>query len=161
MSQIEILDGVRIYFLNELDRNKLQEKYDNKCNKNKSLLEYRIKELDNLLKNKEKALKLSNSKLQGYILNDANDNIIEAISNVISDIKEEISSISKELEKKQDELNSIQLEDNAHMELIDKILEIKDIYIGANNIKKKAILNVLVNKVVVRDIEDFDIFLNI
>lgn len=147
--------------LNELDRNKLQEKYDNKCNKNKSLLEYRIKELENSLKNKEKALKLSNSKLQGYILNDANDNIIEAISNVISDIKEEISSISKELEKKQDELNSIQLEDNAHIELIDKILEIKDIYIGANNIKKKAILNVLVNKVVVRDIEDFDIFLNI
>ena len=71
------------------------------------------------------------------------------------------ASLQKELEKKQDELNSIQLEDNAHMELIDKILEIKDIYIGANNIKKKAILNVLVNKVVVRDIEDFDIYLNI
>ena len=153
-------DGI-MEILNDLDRNKLKERYDNKCTKNKSILNYRIKELNNLSKSKEKALKLANTKLEGYIMNNANDNVIEAVSNMIAEVKEELNNINEELEKKQNELDNIKLEDKAHKELINKILEIKDIYAGANNIKKKAILNVLVKKVVVRDINDFDIYLNI
>ena len=155
------IDDEIMEILNDLDRNKLKERYDNKCTKNKSILNYRIKELNNLSKSKEKALKLANTKLEGYIMNNANDNVIEAVSNMIAEVKEELNNINEELEKKQNELDNIKLEDKAHKELINKILEIKDIYAGANNIKKKAILNVLVKKVVVRDINDFDIYLNI
>ena len=59
------------------------------------------------------------------------------------------------------ELYNIDMEYKTHALIINKILEIKDIYARADNIKKKAILNVLIKKVVVRDIDDFDIYLNI
>ena len=155
------IDKQIMEILNSLDKEKLEEKYNSRCSKNKSIISYRIKELNNLSKNKEKALILANAKLERYIIENANDNMIESISNMIARVKDELDDIQVELEKKQIELNNINNEDEAHAELIDKILEIKDIYAKADNIKKRAILNILVKKVIVKDINDYDIYLNI
>ena len=155
------IDREVMEILNTLDKEKLEERYNSRCSKDKTIIKHRIKELNNLLKNKEKALKLSNAKLERYIIENASDNMIEAISNVIAELKSAINEIDTELEKKQEILSSIIYNDKAHEEMIDKILEIKDIYTRADNIKKKAILNVLIKKVVIRNIDDFDIYLNI
>lgn len=155
------IDREIMEILNTLDKDKLEERYNSRCNKNKSIISYRIKELNNLSKSKKKALILAQNKLERYIMEDASDNMIESVSNMITRVKEELDDIQIELEKKQIELDNINIEDKAHAELIDKILEIKDLYARASNIKRKAILNVLVQKVIIRDIDDFDIYLNI
>ena len=155
------IDKEVMEILNSLDKDKLEERYNSRCNKNKTIISHRIKELNNLSKNKEKALKLANSKLERYIMEDVNDNMIEAVSNMIAKVKDELNDIQVELDKKQMELDNINMEDKTHALIINKILEIKDIYARADNIKKKAILNVLIKKVVVRNINDFDIYLNI
>lgn len=161
MKLMENIDKEVMEILNTLDRDKLEERYNNRCNKNKTIISHRIKELNNLSNSKNKALKLANAKLERYILKDANDNMIEAVSNMIANLKSEINEIDTELEKKQQILSTINIEDKTHEEMINKILEIKDIYSQADNIKKKAILNILIKKVVVRNISDFDIYLNI
>lgn len=155
------IDKEVMEILNTLDREKLEERYNSRCNKNKTIISHRIKELNNLSKNKEKALKLANAKLEKYIMTDANDNMIKAVSDMIAKVKDELNGINTELEKKQMELDNINIEDKTHALIINKILEIKDIYARADNIKKKAILNVLIKKVVIRNIDDFDIYLNI
>lgn len=155
------IDREIMEILNTLDKDKLEERYNNRCTKDKSIISYKIKELNNLLKSKDKALKLANAKLERYIMEDASDNMIKAVSDMIAKVKDELNDIQIKLEKKQNELNNINIEDKTHAEIINKILEIKDLYAGASNIKKKAILNVLIKKVVVRDIDDFDIYLNI
>lgn len=155
------IDEEVMEILNTLDRNKLEERYNSKCNKNKTIISHRIKELNNLSKSKNKALKLAQIKLETYIIEDANDNTINAISDVITKLKSEINEIDTELEKKQQILSSINIENKIHEEMIEKILEIKDIYAGASNIKKKAILKILIKKIVVSDIDKFDIYLNI
>lgn len=147
--------------LDTLDENKLKERYNSRCSKNKSILSYRIKELNNLSKSKEKALILAERKLEKYIMEDASDNMIESVSNMIARVKEELDDINKELEKKQNELNAINIEENHQEELIKQVLNAKEIYKNAPIDKKKAVLNLIVKRIDIADIDSYDIYLNI
>lgn len=155
------IDFEVMQILNTLDRKKLEERYNNRCSGKKKLITLRINELNNLLKSKQKALSLANAKLEKLILNEISENAITVIADKIVEIKEEIQNVSEELHKKEEELNNIQLTDKTHNELINKIIEIKDIYASATNEKKKVIVNILIKKIVVYDIDRFDIHLNI
>ena len=110
---------------------------------------------------KERALKLASAKLERYIVEEANDNMINAVSNMIADVRQELEGINNELEEKKKELENINILETHQEELIENILIAKDIYRNANNIQKRSILQLLVSHINVRDNNDFDIFLNI
>lgn len=147
--------------LDNLNHDGLKEQYNSRCSKNKIILNFRINELSNLSKSKEKALRMANTKLERYILEDVSDNMIKVISNMITNTKAEIEQINQELTQKKDELNRIIIEEEHQEELITKILDAKDIYRNSDVSKKKAVLNLLIKKIDVADIEDYDIYLNI
>ena len=150
-----------IKVLENLNHDKLAERYNSRCNKKKLTLELKLKELNNLSRSKEKALRLANTKLERYIMENANDNMIQAVSNMITNVKEELSEINEKLEQIQFELDSIINEENHQEELVEQVLNAKDIYARADNIKKKAVLNLLIKRIEVSDIDDYDIYLNI
>ena len=158
---IDNLEQDIIEILDTLDHDKLVERYNSRCGKNKSIINYQINELNNLLKSKEKALKMANAKLERYIMQDVSDNIIENISNMITNVKSEINDIVAELEQNNQKLSSIIVEEQHQEDMIKQVLEIKDIYKSASNNKKKAILNLLIKKIEVEDIDKYDIYLNI
>ena len=147
--------------IDTLDKDKLEEQYRNRCIKDKSMLSYKIKELNSLLSNKQKILSASNDKLEQMLLIDANENLLNVLADRITITKKEIDDIQNELEDKEKELANIEYEDRVHKEIVNSILEIKTIYSKASNIKKRAILNVLVKKIIVYDIDKFNIYMNI
>ena len=146
--------------LDELDHDKLIERYNTRCGKHKSILELKIKELTNILNSKTKTLKMASAKLERAILED-NDTVVQAVSNMISEVKSEIEQIEEELQLKNKELVNIIYEEKHQEELVLYVIHARDIYKGSNNEQKKAILNLLVRKISVRDYNDYDIYLNI
>ena len=146
--------------LDELDHDKLIERYNNRCKKHKSIIEIKIKELTNILSSKSKTLKMASVKLEKAILED-NDTVVQAVSNMIATVKVEIEQIEEELQLKNEELNNIINEENHQTEFVQNVIHARDIYKGSNNEQKKAILNLLVKKISVRDYNDYDIYLNI
>ena len=94
-------------------------------------------------------------------MENANDNMIQAVSNMIANVKDELSDINEKLEQIQFELDSIINEENHQEELVEQVLNAKDIYARADNIKKKAVLNLLIKRIEVSDIDSYDIYLNI
>ena len=146
--------------LDNLNQEELNNRYNNRCKKHKSIIEIKIKELTNILNSKTKTLKMASAKLERAILED-NDIVVQAVSNMISEVKSEIEQIEEELQLKNKELDNIINEEKHQEELVLNIIHARDIYKGSNNEQKKAILNLLVRKISVRDYNDYDIYLNI
>ena len=147
--------------LDNLNHDKLAEKYASRCTKRLAVLHFKIRELTNTQSSKQRALQLAQMKLETYILNGAPDATINAVSNMIHNISNELTDIEEQLNMQHDELNALQ-EQYAYQEaLIADILNARDIYKSASITQKKAILHMLINRIEVRDVNDVDIFLNI
>ena len=146
--------------LDSLDYNSLKERYDNRCNKNKSLIALEIKTLNSTLSSKEKAFRMASAKLERAILED-NDTVVQAVSNMITTVKSEIEEIKEKLEQKNKELENINNQETHQQQLIENIIQARDIYRMADPTKKRAILNLLVSKIEVEDLDKFYIYLNI
>lgn len=150
----QVIDG--------LDKAILEKKYNSRSNKKQSVITFRIHELNILLKEKKKSLGLANNKLERLLISDSMDeSTLKIIAGTIDKIKIEIHDIEAELKDRENDLNIIEEQSKIEQSTIEKIMNIKKIYNGADNNKKKAILNMLVKNIMVRDIEDFDIYLNI
>ena len=147
--------------LDSLNHDKLQEKYHNRCNKKKMIIELQINNLESEIKNLQKTVQLSETKLQRYILEDKPDSMINVITDLISKTNENIIQLETRLENKQKELQALESNEAHQEKLIENILYAKEIYSNASNEQKKAILNLMIKKIEVKDIDDFNIFLNI
>lgn len=147
--------------INILDKDKLEQIYQSKSTKNKSITEYKIKELTNSLNERKRVLKNTNDKLENLLLNDASENLLNVLADKITSTKKEIDKLEHELSEKKAELSNIDLEDKVQNELINKLTEIKKVYEQSNNIKKRAILHVLIEKIVVYDIDEFKIYMRL
>ena len=143
------------------NHDKLIEKYASKCYQKEAIIEFKIKELSDTHKTKLHTLKLSKVKLQESILTGAPATTIDAISNIINEVSIELETIDNDLVIYNQQLDKLREEDAHQNELIENILEAKDIYRRASDIQKKAILQLLIKKIEVSDTDKFDIFLNI
>ena len=150
---LEILDNI--------NHDALVEKYASRCTKKLAVLQLKQRELINLRSSKMRAVQLAQTKLEGYILNGAPDATINAISNMIHNVGTELTQIEEQLTTLNNELSAIQ-EQAIHQEsLIADILNAKEIYKSASIVQKKAVLNLLIKKIVVQDVDSVDIYLNI
>ena len=143
------------------NHDKLIEKYASKCYQKQAIIEFKIKELSDTYKTKFRTLDLGKVKLQESILTGAPSTTIDAISNMINEVSIELETIDNDLVIYNQQLDKLREEDAHQNELIENILEAKDIYKNANDIQKKAILNLLIKRIEVIDTNEFNIFLNI
>ena len=147
--------------LDELNHDKLQERYLMRCTKHKLVLELELKNVQHEINDCKTSITKANSKLAQYILDDSDDNLIMAISNLITTKQSEL----EQLELKKDEisarLNNLLNQEQHQEHMIANILEAKRIYTNASPEQKKAILHLLVNRIEVRDTDKVTIFLNI
>lgn len=147
--------------LDSLDHDALVEKYASRCTKRQAVLELKVHELTTTRSSKQRALQLAQTKLEGFILNGAPDATINAVSNMIHNITNELADIEQQLIIQQESLNQIK-EQASHQEaLIADILNARDIYKNAGIQQKKAVLQLLVNRIEVSDVDSVDIYLNI
>ena len=150
-----------IEIFDNLNHDKLVEKYAAKCYQKHAIIEFKIKELSDNLKLKSRTLELAKIRLQESIINNASSNTIDAVSNMINEVSLEIETIENNLSIYNNELDKLKKEDEHQKNLINNILEAKEIYRRASDIQKKAILQLLIKRIEVIDTNDFNIFLNI
>lgn len=147
--------------LDSLNHDALAEKYNSRSSKKLSVLSLKQKELMNTHSVKQRALQKAQDKLEAYILNDAPDSTIDAVSRIIENVGAELSDVKEQLETVNKELEDANKKQEYQEDLIQNILHAKSIYESANVVQKKAILQMLINRIEVSDTDDADIYLNI
>lgn len=147
--------------LDNLDHDALYAKYNSRCTKKQAIIELKLRELDTTHKTKMRALELGKTRLTESILNNAPSATIDAISNMINDVSVELADIEEQLNLQRGELEHIQQQAIHQEAIIADILNARDIYKSAGIQQKKAILQMLVNRIEVADVNDVDIYLNI
>ena len=150
-----------IDILNNLNHDKLQNKYNSRCTKKKVVMELQLKNLKNELNEVNAVISKAKNKLSTLILNDADDSTISVITDLINTKTKEADLLAEDIANKESEINKLIDSEIINESLINDILKAKDIYMGASIQQKKAILNMLIDRIVVFDTDTFDIYLKI
>lgn len=147
--------------LESLDHQKLQERYLMRCTKHRLVLEMELKNVEHEINDCKTSITKANTKLAQYILDDSDDNLIMAVSNLIATKKQELEQLELKKEDTEARLNNLLNQEQHQEHIIQNILEAKEIYSNASPEQKKAIIQLLVNRIEVTDTKDVSIFLNI
>ena len=144
-----------------LSYEKLEEQYLLKTEKLKLVLELEIKSLETEIEAAEKQLNTLKNRLTHFLCEDGSDMVIKQISELITNKIAEISSLKTDRDEAVIRLSSANNKEQQQMNQINNLLDAKDIYINASVESKKAVLHLIVDKVIVRDYDALDIFLHI
>jgi hypothetical protein len=144
-----------------LSYEKLEEQYLLKTEKLKLVLELEIKSLETEIEAAEKQLTTLKNRLTHFLCEDGSDMVIKQISELITNKIAEISSLKTDRDEAVIRLSSANNKEQQQMNQINNLLDAKDIYINASVESKKAVLHLIVDKVIVRDYDALDIFLHI
>lgn len=152
-----IEDGV-LEVLDELDKDKLISQYEKENRSNTEAIDKQIKHTELEVKHKEKDLKKANEKLQKLLISDMPLSSIEVITHTINAMEASLKKLKEELEqlKKNKAIEDHKL---AHKEaLVDQLLDFKYLYARGTKEQQRAILTQIIDKIVVRDLDDFSIY---
>ena len=142
----------------ELDKDKLVKQYEKENRRNTEAIEKQIKHTESEVAHKEKDLNKAKEKLQKLLISDISLSSIEIITNTINAMEASLSKLRDELEQLK---KSKALEDHklAHKEaLVDQLLDFKYLYSKGTKKQQRAIMEQIIDKIVVRDTDDFSIY---
>ena len=145
--------------LNNLDTDKLEMEYIRRKALELTIIQTKIDDLSNTLELKKKALRGASETLEN-IFNGTLDLDIKIINDKIKGLQGDIITIETELNEFKDKLKTKELEQTKKYTLKEKYKDFGYIYDIASDEKKKAILNELVDKIVI-DNNDIEIKLNL
>lgn len=155
-----IQDELMDVFAN-LSYEKLEEQYLLKTEKLKLVLELEIKSLDTEIEAAEKQLSTLKSRLTHFLCEDGSDMVINQISELITNKVEEIASLKTDRDEAMIRLSSASNKEQKQMDQIRNLLDAKDIYLNASIEGKKSVLHLIVDRIIVSDYDDIEIFLHI
>lgn len=156
-----ILDNKIQEILSRLNETELKEMYLSKCIKKQLVLELQINEIQLQLKQLEVEQAKIKKNLELLMLNDVDISAIKNITNILNDKKLNIDSLVSELEEKQTNLNNLLSIENSSQLRINNIISASKIYTTSTIQQKKAILQLLIKKIVITSYDDISIYLNI
>ena len=155
-----IQDELMDVFAN-LSYEKLEEQYLLKTEKLKLVLELEVKSLDTEIEAAEKQLNTLKSRLTHFLCEDGSDMVINQISELITNKVEEIASLKTDRDEAMIRLSNASNKEQKQMDQIRNLLDAKDIYLNASIEGKKSVLHLIVDRIIVSDYDDIEIFLHI
>ena len=157
---IPILDReVEKLFL-ELDHDMLQKKYDEKANTNLKTLNINLNNISKTLKSKIDTLHKANKKLELMVSQDVDISTIQIVTDMIKDLKSAIADLESKKEEVEAKIKEEKHNNENKEHIIEEFLSMKDIYKKGDYKQRRAILQKLIDKIVVRDYDDMSIYLN-
>ena len=156
-----LLEAELMTVFSNLSYEKLEEQYLLKTEKLKLVLELEIKSLETEIEAAEKQLTTLKNKLTHFLCEEDSDIVVKQISELITNKIAEISSLKTDRDEAVIRLSSANNKEQKQLNQINNLLDAKDIYINASVESKKAVLHLIVDKVIVRDYDALDIFLHI
>lgn len=155
-----IQDELMDVFAN-LSYEKLEEQYLLKTEKLKLVLELEVKSLDTEIEAAEKQLATLKSRLTHFLCEDGSDMVINQISELITNKVEEIASLKTDRDEAMIKLSNASNKEQKQMDQIRNLLDAKDIYLNASIEGKKSVLHLIVDRIIVSDYDDLEIYLHI
>ena len=144
----------------EINEDKLLEHYESKKNSNLNelvnILELKNKELIE----KEKGIEKANKKLEQLLLSDLGIDSIKIVTDKISKLKKEAEELKVDISELKQQINQEREQNNSNSNKIRMLLEIKKLYHKANKEQQKKLLQMLVNRIEIKNREDIKIYLN-
>jgi DNA invertase Pin-like site-specific DNA recombinase len=156
---IPILDGEISKLFMDLDREKLRKMYADNQGDKLRVLRSRLAEIDKEIDEKSLLMKKSNEKIKLLMLEDIDISNIRVITDVVKDTKKLLEELE---DKKNSLLLDITIEENEQDKsniIIEQFMSMKDIYSKGTNKQKKSILQLIIDRIVVKDYDDIDIYL--
>ena len=154
-----ILDKkIRELFM-ELDKEKLKQLYMENKGEKLIILKKRLDNINEEINTQKTLLDKSNAKLRMLMSQDVGIEAITIVTDMITDVRKRINHLESELTNVSIEIT---FEENAREEsaiIIDRFTKMKELYDVADYTKKRAILRLIIEKIVVRDYDDIEIFL--
>lgn len=145
----------------ELNRELLEEKYINKVNYKVRELEASKQRISSEIDTKRTIIQNTNKKLQQMLLLDVDVSTITVLTNTINSLESDIHCLKNSLDEIHGELNKTSENVAERVKILDKFVEMKDIYDIANYKQKRQILQTIINKIVVTDYDDITIVTNL
>ena len=145
----------------ELNRELLEEKYINKVNYKVRELEASKQRITSEIDTKRTIIQNTNKKLQQMLLLDVDVSTITVLTNTINNLESDIHCLENSLDEIHGELNKTSENVAERVKILDKFVEMKDIYDIANYKQKRQILQTIINKIVVTDYDDITIVTNL
>ena len=147
--------------LNELDKDKLISQYEKDNKRNTEAIDKQIKHTESEVKHKEKDLAKANENLQKLIVSNIDISSLEVVSQTIDAMAQSLNKLKDELEELK---KSKAIEDHklAHKEaLVDQLLDFKYLYARGTKEQQRAIMTQLINRIEIRDTDDFSVYFKI
>ena len=132
-----------------MNREKLIEHYSSQKSRNILELNQMLKLKQDELQNKNRAISKSNDKLKLLLASDIDISSIEIVTDTIKVITKEAENLKQQISELEQQINQemmINQEQNNKIELFTKL---RDVYKLASDDRRKQILNILIDRIVV------------
>jgi DNA invertase Pin-like site-specific DNA recombinase len=157
----KLLEEELLEVLNSLSHEELEKRYLLRLEKLKLVLELEVKSLDAEIEAAEKQLATLRNRLSHFLCEDGSDAIVKQISELITNKIAEIGRLKADRDEATIKLSNAGQKEQEQLNQITNLLDAKEIYVNASTEGKKAVLHLIVNRIIVKEYDDIDIFLNI
>lgn len=144
----------------EIDKEKLEKYYNSKKNSNINELEQLLKLKNKELATKEKSITKANKNLEKMLSIDTDINNIKIVTDTINKFKLEAEELKQQISELEQQINQEHEINNSNNNKINMLLQVKELYHKANEQQQKQLLQMLVQKIEIKNKEDIKIYLN-
>ena len=144
----------------EIDRDKLEQYYNSKKNHNISELEQILEIKNKELNNKNRAISKANKNLEKMLVSDLDIDSIKIVTDKISKFKAEAEELKQQISELEQQINQEMMINQESNNKIRMLLEIKKLYAKASDEHKKQLLQLLVQKIEIKNKDNIKIYLN-
>lgn len=153
----EKLEDILAY---EINKEKLEKYYNSKKNSNINELEQLLKLKNKELATKEKSITKAEKNLERLLTLDIDIDNITIVTNTINKFRAEAEELKQQISELEQQINQEHEINNSNNNKIKMLLQVKELYHKANEQQQKQLLQMLVQKIEIKNKEDIKIYLN-
>lgn len=154
-----IEEGV-LEVLNSLDKDELTRKYESESREKLNAIRRQIKSVSSHIRTKESDINKANKNLEKLLINAIDPSVLNVLVETIKSMEESLDRLRAEYNQLKQEAALEEMKLSEKEDLIDSLLDFKYLYTKGTYEQQKAILQRLIDKVIVTDTDDFAMYLN-
>ena len=154
-----IEEGV-LQVLNSLDKDELTRKYESESREKLNAIHRQIKSVSSHIRTKESDINKANKNLEKLLINAIDPSVLNVLVETIKSMEESLDRLRAEYNQLKQEAALEEMKISEKEDLIDSLLDFKYLYTKGTYEQQKAILQRLIDKVIVTDTDDFAMYLN-
>lgn len=144
--------------LKELDKDKLQQYYDNQGSSKINFINTQIQTIEKSINSKKKELDKANENVKKMLLLDIDVETLKITSEVVKTMQQEINTLNDKLQEFKRELAIEKLKEDKRDKLVERLLDFRHLYKQGTEEQQKVILHQLIKKITIDSNDNIKIY---